>query len=98
MEQEKCVLPVNGNSYHTPEGLFECEVIEKGYSEYGVDVVKVEVRLKNTRDVSQPVRLFTIIGKRKKIEKSRLSLVFDVHKWALLPRHKGEYLKKETFV
>ena len=98
MEQKLCLLPVNGNSYHTPYGLYECQVIKMDYPGYGTDVTKLEVRLRNNGDSFQPVRLLTIIGKQKRIEQRRLSLVFDVHRWALLDKRDGEYWAKKVMV
>jgi hypothetical protein len=87
---------VNGNAYFTPYGVYVCEVIEDNCWGDGFDLIRVEVRLRNKKDPTQSVRLFTILGTGEGIEKHRMEVVFDIHRWALLKRGAEEYLRKSS--
>jgi hypothetical protein len=95
----QAILPVDGNCYLTAAGLFDCEVTECREAERPSDRRKVEVRLRirlgpNRR--SPPVRLFTIMADRQTIEKNRLYLVCEIHRWALSDPTASDYLEKES--
>ena len=97
----KTLLPVDGNCYSTPHGVFDCEVIEERDGKPTSDGVKLEVRLTKRVTGKKPaptVRRFLIYGTRQAVEVNRLSLVVKVHKWALCEPRSAEYLEKEVWL
>ncbi len=89
------LLPVNGNQYHTPYGLYACKITASALQG---NIIRLAVSLLRERDGLEPVRLCTIIGAQQAIERNRLGLVMDIHKWALLDRSADEYLLKEVLI
>lgn len=88
--QEKIqeLLPVNGNRYFTPYGFYACKVT---VADIRANTIEVKVTLVNERDGSQPARVYKITGRLPEIEKQKLSLVMDIHKWAQLDRSEATY-------
>jgi hypothetical protein len=82
------LLPVDGNRYFTPYGLYTCKVIV--LDRHG-ETLHIKVILVNERDGSQPARVYRIAATLQAIKKERLSLVMDIHKWALLNRDDQDY-------
>jgi hypothetical protein len=90
------ILPVCGNHYYTPYGIYVCEVTEEDLSHFRKDLVKVEVQLRNEKEGTQPVRHFSITGTREIVAKKKLSLVIEIHQWALEDRNAADFLEKEA--
>jgi hypothetical protein len=88
--QEKInqLIPVNGNRYFTPYGFYSCRIT---VADVRTNFIELRVTLVNERDGSQPARVYRISGSLPEIEKQRLSLVMDIHKWAQMDRSEATY-------
>lgn len=92
-ERIQDLIPVGGNRYFTPYGLYTCKV--KDSETQGCDI-KVKIVLVRECDGSQPARVYKITGTCQAMKKKRLSLVIDIHKWALLDRDADGYWVKKV--
>ena len=84
----KEVICVDGNRYFTPYGFYTCRVTA---SESKGNKIKVKVTLLSESDGLQPARVYRVTGTLKAIERERLNLIIDIHKWALLDRDHEHY-------
>ena len=94
--ESKNLLPLDGICYSTRHGLFDCEVIEDKNGGPRPGGVKLEVRLTRRptgREPTPTVRRLIIQATRKVVEEKRLSLTFEVHRWALSEPTSPEYLE-----
>jgi hypothetical protein len=95
------LLPLDGNCYSTQQGLFDCELIEEKADGRSPGGVKLEVRLTRRATKKNPsptVRRFIVHATTRAVEKNRLNLVVEVHKWALSEPRSLEYLEKEVWL
>ncbi len=89
----KELICVDGNRYFTPYGFYTCKLAA---SESQSELIKVKVKLISESDGSQPARVYRVTGTLQAITKARLSLVLDIHKWAMLDREDKTYWVKRV--
>ena len=87
------LIPVDGNRYFTAYGFYLCKM---KVSEPQTGIIKVKVVLISESDGSQPARVYKIAGTRQAIKQASLSLVMDIHNWALLDRDNDCYWVKKV--
>ncbi len=91
----KQFIPVDGNRYFTQYGFYTCRVTA---SESQAHIIEVKVALLCESDGLQPARVYKITGTLQTIKEVGLSLVIDIHKWALLDREACTYWVKKVLI
>jgi hypothetical protein len=86
---------VDGNRYFTQYGFYTCKVTASTSSN---NLIEIEVTLIRESGASEIARIFRIIGTLPAIGKQRVSLVIDIHKWALLDRDADTYWIKKVLI
>jgi hypothetical protein len=92
-EKVKEIICVDGNRYFTQYGFYTCKVTA---SKSQGNIIEVKVTLISENNGSEIARVYRITGTLKTIEQERLSLVIDIHKWALLYRDADTYWVKKV--